>query len=226
MPALPDVPNVLRADLLWTVGSDVSALNRIHIKYTGSPPDTAAAIALAHALDTIFAAELAPYCNALNILNGVRVTDLSSPSGGQGEYLHDDAGTLGGNKLPAQTAGLASMGIARRYRGGKPRTYFPVGDSSVLLSEQLWATSFVANMDASLAAARADIAVTASGGCTLLDVCNVSYYSGFVVETNPITGRARNVPTLRSGGPHVDAATTWTFEQRLASQRRRTLRSS
>jgi hypothetical protein len=49
---------------------------------------------------------------------------------------------------------------------------------------------------------------------------NVSYYNGFTVVTNPTTGRARNVPTLR-GTPVVDTVTGIVARVQVGSQRRR-----
>jgi hypothetical protein len=50
---------------------------------------------------------------------------------------------------------------------------------------------------------------------------NVSYYQGFTVVTDPITGRARNVPKLRSGGPLVDVISSVTARPIVGTQRRR-----
>jgi len=223
MPALPVVPNVVRWDIFYDVGSDVKALSRLHIGYTGGAPSSADATALAVSLDSIVDAELAVYMNAANAITGCKITDLSSPSGGQGESLTTTAGSLTDEPLGAGVALLASMGIGRRYRGGKPRTYFPLGDAGVVLSPQNFDSVFITNVQASLDAIRTDIATLTAGSTSLVDLVNVSYYSGFTVVTNPGTGRARNVPTLRVT-PVVDACLTWAAEQRFASQRRRNLR--
>ncbi len=220
MPALPAVANVIRCDVLWSVGTDNAALDRLHIAYTGGPPSSADCTTLAAALWIIFDAELIPYVNGNNSLLGVRVTDLSSSTGGQGEHLETDVGDIAPDDLGANSTALVTMGIGRRYRGGKPRTYFPLGGQSVMQTPQTWTAAFVTNVQASLDAIRTDIAVTSAGSTTLTHLVNVSYYHGFTVVTNPITGRARNVPTLRVA-PLVDAAVSWTMELKLASQRRR-----
>jgi hypothetical protein len=58
-----------------------------------------------------------------------------------------------------------------------------------------------------------------SGASSLAQV-NVSYYKGFTVVTSPTTGRARNVPTLRSA-PVVDAVTAQAVRTSIGTQRRR-----
>jgi hypothetical protein len=223
MPALPVVPNVVRWDLFFSIGADIRALCRMHIGYTGSAPNSASCTAFAVSLDTIADAELAVYMNSANAVTGCRVTDLSSLTGGQGESLTTTAGSLTDEPLSAATAVLASMTIGRRYRGGKPRTYLPLGDAGTVSTPQTWDPTFITNVQASLDAIRTDIGTLVQSGCTLTDLVNVSYYSGFTVVTSPTTGRARNVPTLRVT-PVVNQALSWSAEARFASQRRRNLR--
>jgi hypothetical protein len=223
VPALPVVPNVIRVDIEWTVGTDAAAMDRIFIAYSGGPPTSANCVTLAGLLYIIFAAELAIYTNANNALTGVRVTDLASSTGGQGEHLQTTVGSIGPDDLGANSTALASMRIGRRYRGGKPRSYFPLGGASVMQTPQTWTSAFQVNVQAALNAIIADIAVTTAGTTVLTHLVNVSYYHGFTVVTNPITGRARNVPTLRPA-PIVDPVLSWVMELKLASQRRRLLR--
>jgi len=225
MTPLPTVPNVVQAKAFYSVGSDLSALNRVFIQYTGTPPNSAACAAMASSLYTDWAAEVPPYMHTDNALTGIEITDLSSTSGGSGTHTHTTAGTLNGNPLPAGNCMLASLSIPRRYRGGKPRTYFPVGDGNQINNPQQWKSTFVTNFQASLAALITDIAAIASGGCTLTTLCNISYYSGFTSVQDPVTHRWRNIPTKRAT-PLVDTASAWTAETVVASQRRRNGRSS
>lgn len=226
MPALPNVPQVIRFDVGWQIEDDLNALTRLHCNYSGTAPSSATCVTLAHDFHTIVVGTLLPYVGTHINLLSVEATDLTSPTAGQGIYKHTDPGTFTGTRLAAGVAGLASMVIARRYRGGKPRSYLPVGVAEALQTQQTWQASFISNVQASLDAIRSDIAVTSASGCALGTLVNVSYYQGFTVVTNPGTGRARNVPKLRTGGPVVDAALNWVFENRVASQRRRNLRSS
>jgi hypothetical protein len=201
-------------------------LTRVHIAYTGTAPNDATCATLAQALWVIFGAEFCTYAGSDVSLTSVTLTDLTSPTSGQGDHIATTVGVLAGTMIGADVCMLASMRIARRYRGGKPRSYLPLGTTNVLQTAQTWAATFVSNVQLALDATRADIAVTVASGTTLTTLVNVSYYQGFTVVTNPVTGRARNVPKLRVGGPVVDVVTNWVAESRLASQRRRNLRSS
>jgi len=226
MPALPAVPGVVRCDIGYQLGSDIDAITRLHISYTGTPPNDVTCAALAALLRIIYNAELIPYMTPGNKITGVQVTDLSSVTGGQGEDLGITNGTYSSTDLTAGTALLVNMHIQRRYRGGKPRSYFPLGGGSALTTQSLWDSTFLSNVQAALDAIRADIAVTASGGCSLADVVNVSYYKGFVSAQNPVTLRWRNIPLVRTGSIPVDAATSWVANPKPSSQRRRNLHSA
>jgi hypothetical protein len=209
----------------WFIGADLAALTRLHIDYSGTAPTNATCALLASDLYTIFQGTLLPYTPSTTSLESVTVTDLTSPTAGHGEFLAHHVGTLSGVELGAGVAFLASMKIARRYRGGKPRSYLPLGSDNVLQTPQTWTSTFVANVQASLDAIRADIAVTTEAGCNLGQLVNVSYYAGFVSSQNPITLRWRNIPKPRIT-PVIDVATGWQAESRLSSQRRRNLRQS
>lgn len=226
MPALPPVPAVIRADVLYELGSDIDALTRLHIGYSGTPPIDATCVALAGLLNIIFGAEFGTYMTPGNKILGVRVTDLSSPTGGQGESLSTTNGSYSSGVVPAGVSLLANMTIQRRYRGGKPRSYLPLGGSVGLTSQSLWDPTFLANVQAALNACIADIAVTATGGCALGTLVNVSYYEGFVNAQNPVTLRWRAIPKLRVGGPVVDTVTSWVANAKPSSQRRRNLHSA
>jgi hypothetical protein len=115
---------------------------------------------------------------------------------------------------------LVNYVIGRRYRGGKPRSYFPWGSSQEIFTRQSWNPTFVTNVDSGLAAYFSAVIGTTVGGTTLTEHVNVSYYSGFTVVTNPVTHRARNVPTVRAV-PVVDNILSFAASSRPASQRRR-----
>jgi len=226
VPALPSVPAVIRCDILWQIGDDIEALTRLHINYTGTPPNDATAAALAQLLYVIFGAEFLTYVVPANKMLGVRVTDLSSPTGGQGEYLLTTPGTLSSTDVPAGTALLVNAHIQRRYRGGKPRSYLPLGGGSELSSPSTWDSGFLANVQAALNAIVADIAVCASGGCALGQLVSIPYYHGFVAAENPVTHRWRNIPVLAGGTPVPDLITSWVANPKPSSQRRRNLHTA
>jgi hypothetical protein len=57
-------------------------------------------------------------------------------------------------------------------------------------------------------------------GAGTLSHVSLSYFSGFTVITSPTTGRARNVPTVRSS-PLIDPVVTLKTQTSIGTQRRR-----
>jgi hypothetical protein len=219
MPPLPNVPNVLRADFLWSLSDDTDISTRLFLRYSGGPPSSSDAAALAadiynplHIVDTMWGTD--------TVLTGCRVTDLSSSTGGQGEHTQSTEGGRAGGELPAGVCLLANYLINRRYRGGKPRSYWPWMTSDDFFTRRAWAAESVTEAASNLAATFTAIIGLNEGTTTITQHVNVSYYSGFTVVTNPVTGRARNVPTLRNV-PVVDQINSFNVSTTPASQRRR-----
>lgn len=219
MPALPTIPNVLRVDWLWDDGTDTSVSTREFYRYSGGPPTSADCLTMAA---DIYSAQSG--CkgawDASTLLAGTRVTDLSSDTGGTAEHIQSTAGIRDGSGLPAGTCVLVNYLISRRYRGGKPRSYFPWGVDSDVVSRQAWASGLVTEVSSVLATYFAVVIGETAGSTTITGHVNVSYYNGFTVITSPTTHRARNVPTLRTT-PVVDNITSFGMSSRIASQRRR-----
>lgn len=219
MPALPSVPNVVRVDWLWDDGSDNNVSTRNYFRYSGSAPTSADCVTLAADIYADMSAH-DDLWSAATVLTGTRVIDLSSPSGGVGEHAQSTPGTIAFNELPGGVAMLVNYVIGRRYRGGKPRSYFPFGSSEQIFTRQQWQAAFVTAVDSGLAAYFSAVIGTTVGGTTLTEHVNISYYEGFTVVTNPVTHRARNVPTVRAV-PVVDNILSFAASSRPASQRRR-----
>jgi hypothetical protein len=188
-------------------------------RYAGSPPSASDCANFATVLLNAFAAENSLW-DTRTVLTGAKGTDLSSTSGGVGASTGSTNGTLGGDTLAGGTAVVVSYLINRRYRGGKPRNYFPWGDSNSLNTRQAWLPAYVAEVAAGVATAISTFIGTVEGATTISAHANVSYYSGFTVQTNPGTGRARNVPKLRTV-PLVDDIVGRAVLGRPGSQRRR-----
>lgn len=219
MPALPTVANVLRADLLWSIGSDVAAGTHLFYRYTGGPPTSSDAQTLAADIYTP-ASALHPFFDSTTDLTGVKVTDLSSASGGVGEHVQATAGTSSSGVFPAGACTLVNFLIPRRYRGGKPRIYLPFGGPGDSVSRQHWGASYLTAVSSGLSTFFAAVIGLTAGTTVISEHVNVSYYSGFTVVTNPVTHRSRNVPTVRTT-PVVDVVASYGVATPIASQRRR-----
>jgi hypothetical protein len=125
--------------------------------------------------------------------------------------------------LTGAAAALVNGTIARRYRGGKPRTYWPWFTSTDLDTQQQWNTSAVTLFNTQWGDFMTACLAISESGCTISESVNVSFYQGFVSAENPITHRWRNLPTYRTGEIPVDPILSWTLNLKPGSQRRRNL---
>lgn len=221
MPALPDYPNVLRVKHLFEVGSDIGVSTTTHWTYTGGPPSAADAAAIAGDFYSVFVAHALGEVNSVNIFRGVSVQDLTSPTAAFGEELLNAAGTRTGGELPAGACVLANYAIVRRYRGGKPRSYWPWGSDTDLLTPQTWSTGAITSFNTALDYLNSTPSGFTSGTTVVGVPCSISYYQGFTSVLNPITGRTRDVPKVRTAAIAPDVFGPVTINPFVASQRRR-----
>ena len=218
MPALPSIPNALKISLLWSISSDVNARTGLFFAYSGSAPNNAACNAFASAAFAAWGA-FGQDWDVDTSLTGVECVDLSSASGGVGIHSASVPGNLNA-PISGASSLLVNYQIARRYRGGRPRSYLPWGDQTKVGNRQTWDATWVSTVTTHVEDAIAGIVGQTSGGTTITNHVNVSYYDGFTVVTSPTTGRARNVPKLRTT-PLVDAIVGLSLSTRIANQRRR-----
>jgi hypothetical protein len=219
MPALHPVPLHLSVRLLWSDSLDNDVSTKTFWRYVGTAPDsTACQLFAAEFVEA--AASFATLYPSDTQLTGCVVQDLSSISGGVGESLQTTPGTNSGAPLAGGTCTVLSYGVARRYRGGKPRNYFPWGTAADLVNRQTWTTAHLNNAHDLYTAWAGTVVGSEQGGATIESQANVSYYTGFTVVTNPITGRAKNVSTPRPV-PVTDDVTGIAVRPNPGSQRRR-----
>jgi hypothetical protein len=222
VPALPVVPNVIRCDLAWAIEGDPLAVTRSYFSYINGPPSNADLTAFAAALQaecaTVFTSLMADSVS----LTSITLTDLSSASGAIGSNETAIVGTRGTELLPPGACAVAHYPITRRYRGGKPRNYWPFGASQDVATSGLWVPLAVTAFQNAIQAFFRVLLGTTQGTTTITHHVNVSYYSGFTSVQNPITHRWRNVPTLRAA-PVVDIITedSELVGSFIGSQRRR-----
>lgn len=220
MTPLPPVVNVARVHLLWNVGPDLDVTTTQYWDYTGGSFSSGNAASMAAAIIAALPGGFDAYFTDQVKFTGVRVTDLSSDTGGDGTATADVVGTRSGGGLPASTAAVANYTIDRRYRGGKPKGFYPFGSESDLQGPSVWSDAALAAWLAAVEAIFAAINGASGGGSTLSAHVAVSYYSGFTVITSPTTGRARNVPTKRTVPTTYDVVST-DISTYLGTQRRR-----
>lgn len=219
MPPLPTVPNVLRTDLIWSTSGDIDLDSRLFFRYSGGPPSVTDATTFASDIYTAMAAQDPQWGSDVVLTNAI-VTDLSASTGARGEESSSAPGGKTPGALAASTCLLINYHISRRYRGGKPRNYLPWLVDTDLQNRRAWSTAAVAAAEGALSTFFSAVIGLTSGSTTITDHVNISYYDGFTVVTSPTTGRARNVPKVRTT-PIVDTITGFAGSTRPASQRRR-----
>lgn len=218
MPPLPAVPNVLRSDTDWKIGGDLNASTKLFWRYSGGPPNATDVQNFASTIWSNFSSIMS-LCVATVSLEAVKCTDLSSSSGAVGIHAATAPGSRTGDEGPGSLCVLTNYVITRRYRGGKPRSYWPFGVAQDLSTQQTWDATLLNDVSTALSGLFAAIIGQTQGTTTITDHVNVSYYAGFHVVTTP-SGRAKNVSNPRPV-PIVDPIVSWAASARPASQRRR-----
>lgn len=222
MPALPNVPSVIRIDHFFKIGEDLNAKCRLFVSYTGTAPTSAMLTTAAASAETSFGTNVCPEMSTDRSLVELKMTDLTTATSGVGLWTGSQPGTAAGALLPASACLLESMTIARRYRGGHPRVYWPFGTQSALSDAQTWTAGFTGSVATALTNYRTTVlGLTWAGGGVSAEV-NVSYYSGFTTHTGT-TGRYRNVATVRLA-PLIDTVVGHVYRGGVAQQRKRLLR--
>lgn len=202
---LPPVPNCIKASINWQLDVNLGAMSNLHFLYTGGHPSGSDCAGLAADIQAAAVTEFKPLIPSIVKLGLVTVTDIDSTSGAQGTGGSITAGTRTGSSNDAASSVVMQHNIARRYRGGKPRSYAPFGVNADYNTMGTWQPTFL-NTCASNWNAFITTCLAASVGTTVLaQYVNVSYFSGKALR-----------PT-----PHTDPIVTTTARTRVGSQRRR-----
>lgn len=185
MPALPLAPGAMKVVIRYTVGDKV-AENVIHYQYTGLLPLTSTlAQDVADTIDTAVASAADMYPDTTTY-ESTTVTDLSTDMGVVAIASTTTTGTRITGTCPANTAMLASYTTDRHYRGGHPRTYLPWGCVSDFEDPQNWSGGFRGDASSAWAGIITPVIGLTSGGVTVSNQIQVSYYSGGVQRITPV----------------------------------------
>jgi hypothetical protein len=222
VPALPSPGQVIRIAADFKVGSDAHALTRWFMSYTGTAPATSDLEHFAGLLNTAAGAVLPAVMHPDTTYLGCTLTDLASDTGAEVNLAADVVGTETGEALGAAVAVLTQLTIGRRYRGGKPKGFWPLGTAADLDTRQTWLAGSITNFTGAIEAVMTELEEMSSSGCTIGSPVNVSYYGPPNRIITGSTGRVRTVSTLRVT-PIVDLITAIAVDASLGSQRRRNL---
>lgn len=215
---LPDVPT-MRVRVIGTDGPGNDWGTRFYLSYGGSAPTGANCTTLAGDISSAFSAHLASLMTSNSIMNEVDVLDIATDSGLSGQDHTVVAGTRSGTSMPAQVATNIEYGIARRYRGGKPRAYWPFGVMGDESNVSMWGSSFIGDCNTGIEAFFTAVEALSVGAVGTLTHVNLSYYKGFTNHTST-SGRESAVPTYRATALHDDITGYFT-KALISSQRRR-----
>lgn len=205
MTPLPPVADALKVTQGWQIGNNLKAESILHFAYTGSSPDSSACVALAADINAAAATEFKGLMVETNAVGLTTVLDINSDSGAAGTGGEVTPGTLDVEPYPASTAIVINHAIARRYRGGKPRTYAPFGSSNNLLTAGTFNTTFTGDVTTAWASFITSCLAASSGGCDISTYISVSYFADKVLRETP----------------HVDTITSSLARQAVGTQRRR-----
>ena len=214
------MPKVLKVAAIWSDGENTDIVTRWYTQYAGAAPSSDELNTFCSGVKDLISANLNYAVNEAIELGRVHAIDLSSDVGAEGNW----SGTLtGAGTDPANALDVSlviSYEIARRYRGGHPRGYWPLGQATALSTPQRWDPTFLASIQSNIENLFEGVVGLAWTGGGALQHVNVSYFQGFTVVTDPTTGRARNVPNVR-GAPVIDAVTSYIARSHIGTQRRR-----
>lgn len=217
-PPLPPSP-VVRVHLDYTQADNLLGGSRFYLGFTGTAPTPGNCQALASAAASSWSTHLAPLIAVTWNLTSVDVIDITTETGASGQWEGNDPGTRGGGTLTSNAATNVEFGIARRYRGGKPRMFLPPGTPTDLQDAGHWNSTFIGAVNAGMQAFFAQLAGTSIGAMGVLSHVNISFYQGFKNLTNS-SGREQAHPTYRTT-PLIDPVASYIAKAVVGSQRRR-----
>jgi hypothetical protein len=123
MVALPPVSGVAKIVVKQQLAT-VNVFNVLHAQTNDNHAGSASELGnLATAVRAAWVANVIPLQNPALTLTDVVCTDLTSDTGAEATVTGSTVGTSTGLASPANAAICWSWRIARRYRGGHPRTY-------------------------------------------------------------------------------------------------------
>lgn len=221
MAALPATPEpVIRLKFYHSIDSALLLGNHVDVFYSGSAPSSVDLSVIAADVATAWGANLKGLLSSSGLLAKVGAIDLANPGTVEGEAVVSIAGTRAGNIPTLASALVQVFHPAVRYRGSRPKTFWPFGTVNDVSGANTWTSGFTTTAAADLDAFLEELLGVTSGEATLSAPAYVKYYHKSTVVVNPTTGRARNVPTVLTP-PQVYDVISWSLQTQLGSQRKR-----
>ena len=184
---LPPVPGIVKLQYFFTVGADASVMTHLYFGSAGgSSYPTSDLQGFVNLARSSYVTNLKSLMCPQVILGKVVATDLHDLSTIQVQASGSDAGTRSLSMGPASVCVIQNMKIARRYRGGHPRVYWPWGNSGDTSAPQQWSSSFVGLCQTGINAYVAALQAYTSTALNAPQLSNVSYYHSGSLRTTPV----------------------------------------
>ena len=219
MAALKPVAGVIKFRFIHHIGSDVDVGTHLYL-HTTQVPTQAQMASVVDAAHTAYGTSCAALLHNLGSLEEVNCMDLSDPAGAFAANATPIAGTRAGSPPPANATALMTFPVARRYRGGKPRLYWPFGAQADIATPQTWTTAFTGACHTGVNGLYSAIVNNVNSWAPGAVMCNVSYYEGGEWKQDHL-GNYHRIPTPRATPKVDDASGDFAFQVTFGSQRRR-----
>jgi hypothetical protein len=173
---------------------------------------------LATTVNTAWGTRIAPLAHSEVILQNVEATDIGqvAPAFGSSSTAKPGTSTLG-TPLTTATCMVVSRHISRRYRGGHPRIYLPIGVSGDVQTQDSWTQAFVTQSQQAWANLVSDVrtGIPAIGGNQVSEV--IPAYTYTLVD-DPIHHKWHRT---RTGLLNTFIVQSYEARQTFGTQRRR-----
>lgn len=210
MPPLPPVPNVLKITNAGVCAGQ-NIINIWHANYSGGTPTDAILNTFAALVANKWQEHFQDLMDSNYTYGTVVVQDLTSDTAPVGNETVEWGGGSSGTQLSNQVCALINHTIARRYRGGKPRTYIGAVPQSFALDPRTLTGSAISDYLSAWNEFATDVAAFTSGDFTIGNLGCVSYYDKALNPT----------PPYRRTDPIFFPFGSSSVNERLCTQRRR-----
>jgi hypothetical protein len=212
------VTNTLRVDYQFTNSGSPIGGSRMFFTYTPPAPSISQLQNLVNNVNSAWVGNLAALTHPNTSLASVSATDIGTTAGSFASDTTAVAGTRTGGELPVNNCVLINSILGTRYRGGKPKNFFPGGTDADTTNGKQWIGAFTQAYTTSWSAFLL-AHNTAVPALNLLHVC-VHYYKGFEPDPTPTTWGHTNIPKPLVP-PQTEPIVQFRVNSIIGSQRRR-----
>lgn len=222
MPALANVQYGARVEMKWQTGSSPMGGVRLFFQYSPANPPAADLQTWVNHISQQWGAWMAPLQHQNQSLVSVVAVDLNNANGNEAAWTGSVAGGRSGSELPVDNAVLVNYQIGTRYRGGKPRTYWPLGVDTDVANGRSWSGAFQTTFNTAFGDFLNGI-VGHFGGTIFGPQLCVHYYKGHEQNTTGSIWDPAYKPLPYPPGTNAptDLVLGWTMALPISSQRRR-----